>query len=114
MRIPAIGAALLLLAGTAAAGEGAADPKCRDCGVVRSIQPVRDAGAGAPTGQVGGVVGRSLGGGAPQGGPSHTVYRVLVQMNEGAARTIDVDDLNGLVYGSKVRVSGRNLELIQD
>jgi len=129
--LPAVLAALVLLG---ASGPAVAD--CDDCGTVSSIQEQKEkgdaSGAGAVIGAVvGGMAGRQVGSGRGQdaatatgavagGVAGHQVerrmnsevfYAVTVKMDEGGSRTVNVDELNGLTVGSKVKVSGGNLEM---
>lgn len=134
--------AAVLLAGPACAtdpvGPAGRVSDCRDCGTVRSIEQVsksgQASGAGAVIGAViGGVVGHQFGSGRGQdaataagavGGAAagHQVekqrrtgshYEVVVKMDEGGTRVISVNDPGGLAIGSRVRVNGRNLEVLQ-
>jgi outer membrane lipoprotein SlyB len=109
--------------------------ECRDCGTVRGIEQMQGSGqasgAGAILGAViGGVVGHQFGSGRGQdaataagavGGAAagHQVeksrkagvyYEVLVKMDQGGTKIVNVADPAGLAVGSRVRVSGRNLE----
>ena len=109
---------------------------CLDCGTVAAIQPVKTGGgatgAGAVMGAViGGIVGHQFGsgrgndaataagavGGAAAGHQMEksargaTVYRVIIHMDAGGSRQIDVADLNGLAKGQRVRVVGSNIQL---
>lgn len=134
--------AALLLAGPACAtdpaGPAGSVAQCNNCGTVRDIDAMnrggQASGAGAVIGAViGGVVGHQFGegrgqdaataagavGGAVAGNQiekqrqTGSYYRVLVDMDTGASRSIDVIDPAGLTVGSRVRVSGRNLEIVQ-
>lgn len=109
---------------------------CHECGTIATIQPMKQkgegTGAGALIGAVAGaVVGHQFGGGhgkdvATAGGAiaggiagneiernKNAVhwYHVTVNMEEGGTRTVDVDQLNGLAVGAKVKVVGNALEL---
>jgi len=135
--------AALLIAGPACAAGPPAGPagsvgECNNCGTVRDIDQMdrggQASGAGAVIGAViGGVVGHQFGEGRGQdaataagavGGAAagHQVekqrqtgsyFRILVDMDSGGSRSIDVVDPAGLTVGSRVRVSGRNLEMVQ-
>jgi outer membrane lipoprotein SlyB len=129
----------LSLAVTAAPPEGQVVPsgKCADCGTVTNIENVNrkgDAsGKGAVIGAVvGGVVGHQVGsgrgndaataagavGGAVAGNEieknrnADQVSRVTVEMDNGGTRQIDVQTLNGLTTGARVKISGNNLQPI--
>jgi outer membrane lipoprotein SlyB len=128
-----------LLAGPAwAAGQAGSVKECTDCGTVRAIEQIdrggQASGAGAVVGAViGGVVGHQFGSGKGQdaataagavGGAAagHQVekqqktgsyYRVTVKMDSGDTRSVNVADPAGLNEGARVRVAGRNLEMIQ-
>lgn len=111
-------------------------PRCYDCGKVASIETMKRKGEANGTGAVigaiiGGVVGHQFGngkgntaataGGAIVGGVAghqiekqvkkETFYHVVVMMTDGAVRTVDVDELNGLAVGAKVRVNGNTIVL---
>lgn len=111
-------------------------PVCQDCGVVASIEPVKEkaegSGAGAVLGAIaGGVIGHQFGGGkgkdvataagAIAGGVAGhqaersiratTYYRVGVNMENGSYQTVNVADPAGISVGSPVRVVGGNLQL---
>lgn len=132
----------LLLAGAGCAAEpparGGAVSDCRSCGTVRSIESMdrggQASGAGAVIGAViGGVVGHQFGSGRGQdaataagaiGGAAagHQAerqyrnagfYRVGIRMDSGELRDVDVADPAGLRVGDRVRVSGRNLEMLE-
>jgi len=115
----------------------AAHRECSDCGTVSAIETLKvkgDAsGAGAVMGAlIGGVIGHQFGGGrgqdaAPAAGAiggaitGHQIerriqgdeyYRVSVAMESGGVRSLDIATLNGIGVGSKVRVVGRDLQLI--
>lgn len=119
-------------------GRGGAVGECRSCGTVRSIDAMggegQASGAGALMGAViGGVVGHQFGSGRGQdaataagaiGGAAagHQAekqyrgarfYRVGVRMDSGEMRDIDVAEPAGLRVGDRVRVSGRNLEILE-
>ena len=100
--------ASVLLAGPARATDpaGPAAAKCRNCGTVRVIEAMDRGGAGAITGAVGGAA----------AGPSRRgdSYRVTVDMDLGGPRSIDVANPAGLQVGSRVRVTGRILEILED
>lgn len=132
---------ILAVAGTACAGApvgpAGAVSGCRDCGTVRSIEAVDKAGtatgAGAVIGAViGGVIGHQFGsgrgndaataagavGGAVAGHQveksrrTGTYLEVLVKMDEGGTKVINVADAGGLRVGDRVRVTGRNIEVL--
>lgn len=134
--------AALLLAGPACAGDpvgpAGSVSECRNCGTVRSIEQVdksgQASGAGAVIGAViGGVVGHQFGSGRGQdaataagavGGAAAghqieknrrtgTFFQVLVKMDGGGTEVINVADPGNLRVGSRVRVSGRNLEVLE-
>jgi outer membrane lipoprotein SlyB len=113
---------------------------CRDCGTVRAVDVIntgegRTTGAGAIIGAViGGVVGHQIGsgrgnaaataGGAVAGavvgneaeksrGVPVSYYRITVDMDSGVTREVNVNDTGGLARGSRVRVIGRDLEVIR-
>lgn len=110
---------------------------CSNCGTVSSIEEVttkgKGSGIGAVTGAViGGVIGHQIGGGrgkdvatvAGAAGGAYaghesekrynatTSYRVVVSMESGGTRTVNVEHLNGVGVGSKVKVSGNGVQLI--
>lgn len=110
--------------------------KCGDCGTVTNIEQLQKKGEASGVGLVagavlGGVLGHQVGGGRGQdvatvagavGGAvagneiekqskASTYYRVTVSMDTGGTRVIDVNALNGLATGTKVKVVGNNLEL---
>ena len=93
-------------------------PSCRDCGIVRSIQPVRGPavtpGGAMPGGAAGGVLGGRSGGRMAGGAGGEPTYSVIVQMDSGGTRTVTVRELNGLGLSDKVRVVGLNLERIEN
>lgn len=134
--------AALALAGTGCAADparsGGAVAECLNCGTVRSIEMMdrggQASGAGALIGAViGGVVGHQFGSGRGQdaataagavGGAAagHQAekqyrnagfYRVTVRMDSGERRDVDVANPAGLQIGDRVRISGRNLEVIR-
>ena len=45
-----------------------------------------------------------------QSGGAGEYYRVIVAMNNGGSRMVNVAVLNGLMAGDKVRVNGQNIE----
>lgn len=119
----------------AAPAEPAPPPVCNECGVIASITPVKEKGAGSGAGAVigaiaGGVIGHQFGGGrgkdvataagAVGGGlaghevekraRSTTYYAVGVNMENGSFQTVNVNDPAGLTTGSRVRVVGGNLQ----
>lgn len=108
---------------------------CSECGVIASIEPVKEKGEGSGAGAVigaiaGGVIGHQFGGGkgkdvataagAIAGGygghqaekqiRATTYYRVGVNMENGTYQTVNVNDPAGLSAGSRVRVVGGNLQ----
>jgi outer membrane lipoprotein SlyB len=132
----------VLLAGPACAadpvGPTGTVSECRNCGTVRSIEQVdksgQASGAGLVLGAViGGVVGHQFGSGRGQdaataagavGGAaaghqiekqrkSGSYFQVLVKMDGGGTESINVSDPSGLRVGARVRVSGRNLEVLE-
>lgn len=138
--VTAFAALLLAAAGCATtppAGGGAVS-ECRSCGTVRSIDAMDRgggaSGAGALIGAViGGVVGHQFGsgrgqdaataagaiGGAAAGHQAErqyrnaAFYRIGIRMDSGELRDIDVADPAGLRVGDRVRVSGRDLEVLE-
>lgn len=134
--------AAMLLAGPACAadpvGPSGSVSECRNCGTVRSIEQVdksgQASGAGAVIGAViGGVVGHQFGSGRGQdaataagavGGAaaghqvekqrrSGTFFQVLVKMDSGGTEVVNVNDPAGLRVGDRVRVNGRNIEVLE-
>jgi outer membrane lipoprotein SlyB len=112
----------------------AAPVVCNECGTIINIEEVKakgDAsGIGAAVGAVAGaVIGHQIGDGRGQdaatatgaiggGIAGHqiekriqgtTVYRVTVSMESGGTHLAEVESLNGLSVGSKVKVVGTNL-----
>ena len=110
-------------------------PVCQDCGTVASITPIKvkgkGTGLGAVAGAIAGVaVGNQIGdgkgtdvakvvgaiGGAYAGNQAEkyaradTVFDVTVRMDNGSTRTVRVADASSVSNGSRVRVSGENLE----
>jgi outer membrane lipoprotein SlyB len=110
-------------------------PVCQDCGVIASVEPVRQKGDAGMVGTLGGaaaggLLGNQFGhgkgktamtvvgvlGGALAGREvesqvkAKTVYNVTVNMDDGSQRVVTVDSLNGLGAGSKVRVIGNSLQ----
>ncbi len=104
---------------------------CQECGTVASITPVKQKGAGSGAGAAvgavaGGVAGHQVGGG--RGKDVATVagavlgalagneiekraratetYDVLISMDNGSQRQINVTSLDGLSVGTPVRVQG--------
>lgn len=111
-------------------------PVCQDCGVVSSIEPVKEKAAGSGAGAVlgaiaGGVIGHQFGGGSGKdvataagaiaGGyaghqaerqiRANTYYRVGVKMDNGGHQSVNVNDPAGISVGTPVRVVGGNLQL---
>ena len=140
MKNSLLAASFLVLAGlgcgTVVFAEGQVS-KCRDCGTVRAVEQVdkdgKASGAGLVLGAVvGGVVGHQFGSGRGQdaataagavGGAavghqaeknrnSGSYYRVMVDMDHGGTRDVNVADSRGLVAGSRVRVKGNDLEML--
>ena len=128
-----VAAALLAFAGAAFA-EGAVK-NCSDCGTVRAVDIMDKSGQATGKGAVigaiiGGVVGHQMGsgrgndaataGGAVVGGvaghqaekqhATGSYYRVTIDMDRGGTREVNVNDPADLAAGSRVRVSGNNLE----
>ncbi|WP_348760229.1 glycine zipper 2TM domain-containing protein [uncultured Salinisphaera sp.] len=121
------------------ASTSSAPPVCDNCGTVTSIVPVRQnvdsgSGVGAVAGGVaGGALGSQIGsgtgktiaaiagalGGAYAGNYAEkkirktTVYQVNVAMDAGGSRQVTVDTTNGLSNGTRVRVVGNNVALMQ-
>ncbi|HUS25638.1 MAG TPA: glycine zipper 2TM domain-containing protein [Candidatus Binatia bacterium] len=112
-------------------------PVCTDCGTVTAVEPMKRKGNGSGAGAVmgaiaGAVIGHQVGsgrgkdvataGGAVAGGVagheaekrirSETYYHVTVRMQAGDVRTVNVEQLEGLSVGSKVKVIGENLVLM--
>ena len=130
--------ALLAAAAGCVTGPGGT-VSCRDCGTVRAVDIIntpegRSTGAGAIIGAViGGVVGHQFGSGsgndaATAGGAvagavvgneaekarsPTSYYRITVDMDNGVTREVNVVDAAGLARGSRVRVVGRNLEVMR-
>lgn len=116
-----------------------AAPPCHACGTIAGIEQRQAKGEGSGAGAVmgaiaGAVVGHQFGGGRGQdvataGGAvaggyagneaeknmnQKIYYHVTVRMEEdGALRTLDVPQLNGLALGDKVEVHGNKLLLAQ-
>ena len=136
MRRTLFSALLFLGTGLALAGPTGSVGECKDCGTVRQVDPMSSkgqaTGKGAVIGAViGGVVGHQFGSGRGQdaataagavagGAAGHqvekgraapgTYYRITIDMDDGGTREVNVADPMGLAAGSKVRVSGNNLE----
>jgi outer membrane lipoprotein SlyB len=114
----------------------AAPKVCADCGTIQSITPVKEKGEGSGMGAIagaiiGGVIGHQFGSGrgndaatatgAIAGGVTgHQIerrvkgtsyYSVIVQMDGGGVRTVNVSDPTGLTVGAKVRVVGNDIDL---
>ncbi len=108
---------------------------CNECGVVASINAVKEKAAGSGAGAVigaiaGGVIGHQFGGGSGKdvataagaiGGGfagnevekrvrATTYYAVGVNMENGTFQTVNVGDPAGISVGSRVRVVGGNLQ----
>lgn len=119
-----------------AAAAPAPAPHCYDCGKVASIEALKHKGKATGTGAVlgaivGGVIGHQFGsgkgntaataGGAVVGGvaghqierevKAETYYHILVLMDDGGTRSVDVDQLNGLTVGTKVKLVGNTLQI---
>ncbi len=115
----------------------AAPPVCANCGTVVSITPVTVKGSGSGAGAVagavvGGLLGNQVGGGSGKkvatvvgavGGAfagnevekrakQQVYYDVLVELDTGGTQTASVGDVQYLEPGTRVRVSGNNLELL--
>lgn len=129
---------LLLVGATLCSGAVAAQGKvgeCVNCGTVRSLEQMSKAGESSGKGAIlgaviGGVVGHQFGsgkgntaatvGGAAAGGyagnemeknrNTGSYWRVTVDMDAGGKKHVDVADPAGIAAGSRVRVSGKNLE----
>lgn len=111
-------------------------PVCNECGVIASIEPVKEKGDGTGAGAVigaiaGGVIGHQFGGGrgkdaATAGGAivggmagheaekrirATSYYKVGVNMENGTYQTVNVADASGISAGTRVRVVGGNLEM---
>lgn len=111
-------------------------PVCNNCGSITNIETMKTKGEGSGFGAVAGavvgaVIGHQIGdgrgkdaatvAGAVGGGlagneiekraKGTTYYRVTVSMESGGTRSVDVDALNGLTTGSKVKVIGNNLQI---
>lgn len=112
----------------------AAEAQCPQCGVISSIQPrVVDgepSAAGAIAGAiVGGVIGHQFGGGSGKDAATaagavggaiagreiekrngrYTVYDVVIDMHEGADRSLTLYSVDGLSVGENVRVTGERV-----
>lgn len=111
--------------------------RCADCGTISNVEEVKEkgssSGAGAVIGAVAGaVVGHQVGdgrgkevataAGAIGGGiagneiekrsKSTTHFHVTVAMENGTTQAVDIDAMNGLSTGSKVRVVGNSLQVV--
>lgn len=109
-------------------------PVCQDCGTISNIQQVKLEGEGTGMGAVsgaaaGGYAGNQFGGGKGKIGTtaagvlagaaaghyaekairSKTVQRLTVRMDSGSVRTVDVEQLNGMTLGTKVKVAGNTV-----
>lgn len=109
---------------------------CDNCGTIASIETLKAKGKGSGLGivagaVVGAVVGHQIGSGrgndaatvagAVGGGfagneiekraKGTTYYHVSVSMDSGGMRTLDVESLNGLSTGSRVKVIGNSLQV---
>lgn len=113
-------------------------PKCHDCGTITGIEQMKVKGKGTGMGMVlgavaGAVVGHQIGNGrgndaatavgAVGGGfagneiekraRGTTYFHVTVSMEDGTGtRTIDVEALNGLSNGSRVKFVGNSLQVM--
>lgn len=110
-------------------------PVCQDCGTISTITAVKVKGKGTGMGAVAGAIagiaaGNQVGdgkgtdvakvvgaiGGAYAGNQAEkhirgeTVYDVSVRMDNGTTRTVRVADATSVSSGTRVRVSGANLE----
>jgi outer membrane lipoprotein SlyB len=110
--------------------------KCYDCGTISGIEQMKVKGEGTGLGAVIGVVvgaaiGHQIGGGrgndaatatgAIAGGiaghqierrvKGSTYFHVTVAMETGGLRTVDVESMNGLGNGSRVRIIGNDLQM---
>jgi len=113
-----------------------APPVCNDSGTITSIEELKVKGSGSGVGIVlgavaGAVIGHQVGDGRGQdvataagaigGGfagneiekrvKGTSYFHVTVAMENGGTQTVDVEALNGLATGSKVKVLGSNLQL---
>ena len=111
-------------------------PKCYECGTITHIEQQKVKGSGSGIGAVvgavaGAVIGHQIGDGRGQdaatatgaigGGiagneiekriKGTTYFHVTVAMENGGTQTVDVEALNGLTTGSKVKVVGNNLQV---
>lgn len=111
-------------------------PVCNECGVVASVEPIKEKGSGSGAGAVigaiaGGVIGHQFGsgrgndaataGGAVVGGlagheaekriRATSYYKVGVNMENGTYQTVNVSDPSGISAGTAVRIVGGNLQL---
>lgn len=127
-------AGIVLVFSSLAAAQGSVKD-CSDCGTVRSVDVMngsnQTSGKGAILGAViGGVVGHQFGsgrgngvataagavGGAAAGNQveknreTGTFYRITVDMDSGQTREVNVRDPADLAKGSRVRMSGQNIE----
>jgi len=118
------------------ASRPAPPPVCNNCGTIISIETMKSKGKGSGFGAVAGavagaVVGHQIGDGRGQdaatvagaigGGfagneiekraKGTTYYHVTINMESGGSRTLDVDALNGLAAGSKVKVIGDSMQI---
>ncbi len=110
-------------------------PVCQDCGTISSITAIKVKGKGTGMGAVAGAIagiaaGNQVGdgkgtdvakvvgaiGGAYAGNQAEkyiradTVFDVMVRMDNGTTRTVRVADASSVSSGTRVRVSGANLE----
>ena len=111
-------------------------PKCDDCGTIVNIEEMKLKGSGTGVGAaagavIGAVVGHQIGDGRGQdiatvagavgGGiagneverrmKSTSYFHVTIAMENGGTRTVDVDALNGLANGMRVKIVGNNLQI---
>jgi outer membrane lipoprotein SlyB len=113
-----------------------APAKCYDCGSITNVEQMTSKGTGSGMGAVIGAVAGAVAGhqvGEGRGKDAATVagaigggfagneiekrvrgsiyYHVTVAMEDGTTRAVDVDAMNGLGTGSKVKVVGNNLQV---
>ena len=111
--------------------------RCSDCGTISRIEEMKSKGSGSGIGAVlgavaGAVVGHQIGDGRGQdvatvagavgGGLAGneiekrvngtSYFHVTVAMENGSTNTVDVDTLNGLATGNRVRIIGNNVQVI--
>jgi outer membrane lipoprotein SlyB len=113
----------------------AAPAICNDCGTITNIEQMKEkgsgSGAGAAIGAVAGaVIGHQIGDGSGKDAATATgaigggiaghqierriqgtaYFHVTIAMENGSTHIADVETLNGLAVGSKVKVVGNNLQ----